>query len=164
MDNFEKVVEKDSKFPIGWSNKVVVLVNSNHIEEAERIIDIAYTLFPKDAYVLNKKGVVLLFKGKPKEALKYFDKASRLRFNDEFLLNSARAQLKLNHFKEAKEISEKLLRYDNEDSEAWEIKGVALRGLHQVAMASICFRNAEKYKEKPISLLENGEDPINHAP
>lgn len=164
MDSFEKVVEKDSKYPIGWSNKVVVLVNSNHIEEAERIINIAYTLFPKDPYVLNKKGVVLLFKGKTKEALKYFDKASKLRFHDEFLLNRARAQLKLNHFKEANETAENLLKYDNENSEAWEIKGFALRSLHQLARASICFQNAEKYKEKPISLLENDGENINYAP
>lgn len=164
MDSFEKVVQKDTKFSLGWSNKAVVLLNSNKIKEAEQIIDIAYILFPKDPYILNKKGVILLFKGKPKEASKYFDKATRLRFNDEFFLNKARAQLQQNHFKEAKEISEKLLRYDNENSEAWEIKGFALRGLHQLAMASICFRNAEKYKEKPISLLENGGDQINHAP
>lgn len=155
MDSFEKVVQKDNKFSLGWSNKAVVLLSSNQIEEAEQIIDVAYTLFPKDPFVLNKKGVILLYKGKPKEASKYFDKASRLRFKDEFLLNKARAQLQQNHFKEAKEIGEKLLRYDNENSETWEIKGLALKGLHQLARASICFQNAEIYKEKPISLLEN---------
>lgn len=141
----------------------MVLINSNQIEEAEKIIDIAYILFPKDPYILNKKGVVLLVKGKPKEALKYFDKASRLRFKDEFLINKARAQVRQNHFKEANEIIEKLLKYDYENSEAWEIKGSALKGLHQLARASICFQNVEKYKDKPISLLENGYE-INHAP
>ncbi len=155
MDSFEKVVQKDNKFSLGWSNKAVVLISSNQIEEAEKTIDIAYTLFPKDPYILNKKGVILLFKGKPKEASKYFDKASRLRFKDEFLLNKARAQLQQNHFKEAKDIAEKLMRYDDKKSETWEIKGLALKGLHQLARASICFQNAEKYKEKPNSLLED---------
>lgn len=156
MDWFEKVIEKNNKYPIGWSNKAVVLINSNQIENAEKIIDVAYTLFPKNLHVLNKKGVVLLIKRKPKEALKYFDRALRLLFDEEFLLNKSRSQLEQNHYKEAKETAEKLLRYNPEKSEAWAIKGLALRGLHQLAMASICFEKAEKYKEKPISLLENG--------
>lgn len=156
MDWFEKVIEKDNKFPLGWSNKVVILVNTNQIEEAEKIINFAYTLFPKNPYVLNKKGVVLRVKGKPKEALKYFNKALRFRFDEEFLLQEAWAHLEQNHSKEAKETAEKLLKYNPERSEAWMIKGLALKNLHQIAMASICFQNAEKYKEKPISLLEDG--------
>ena len=155
MDWFEKVIDKNDKYPLGWANKVVVLLNTNQIKEAEKTINFAYALFPKNPYVLNKKGVILLTKGKPGEALKYFNKALKLRFSEEFLLQKARAQLKQNHYKEVKETAEKLLKYNPEKSEAWEVKGLALKNLHQLTMASHCFDNAERFREKPISLLEN---------
>lgn len=155
LECFEDVTKKDNKYPLGWSNKVVVFVNSGKIEEAEKIIDIAYAMFPKNPYILNKKGVVLTCKRNPKEALKYFDKALKLFFQEEFLLNKAQAQLNLRQWVQAKETAERLLKYNPEKSEAWAIKGKALRPLHQITMAQICFQNAEKFREKPISLLED---------
>ncbi len=62
-----------------------MLIILNKIEDAETIIDEAYGLFPKDPYVLNKKGVVLLSYNKPSAAQKYFVKALKLRFEEEFL-------------------------------------------------------------------------------
>ena len=91
----------------------------------------------------------------PKEALKYFDKALKLFFQEEFLLNKAQAQLNLRQWVQAKETTERLLNYNPEKSEAWAIKGNALRPLHQITMTQICFQNAEKFREKPISLLED---------
>lgn len=155
MNCFEQVIEKDNKYPLGWSNKAVVLLNSNQVEDAEKIIDTAYIMFPKSPYVLNKKGVVLHVKMKPKDAITYFNRALRLRFEEEFLLNRAQAQLELNHFKEAKKDAEALLKYNPKKSEAWAIKGWALKKLHQPTKASICFKKAEEYEEKPISLLES---------
>jgi len=152
---FEKTVEKNNKFPVGFSNKAVVNLKLREIDEAEKIIDYAYTLFPKHPQVLCKKGVVLLNRKKPKEASKYFDKALRIWFDEEFLLNKALSELNQRHNKEAKETAEKLLKYNPEESQAWVIKGQALRRLHQPAMASICFKNAEKYKKRPTSLLED---------
>lgn len=153
LECFEKATQQDSKYPLGWSNKVAVYINSGHKDEAERIIDIAYTLFPRNANVINKKGVVLLCREKPKRALKYFDKALRLWYREEFLLNKSKAHLELRHWKEAKEDTERLLKYNPKNSEAWAVKGKALRHLRQPG-AKICLANAEKYKEKPISLLE----------
>ncbi len=153
LEWFEKVIQINNKYPIGWSNKVVVFLNSGKLEEAEKIINIAYTLFPKNPHVLNKKGVTLISKN-PKEALKYFERALSLRFDEEFLLNKTQTQLILSHWKEAKESSEKLLGYNKEKSGAWNFKGIALKKLHQTALANSCFKNAEKYKEKPISLLD----------
>ncbi|PKP60244.1 MAG: hypothetical protein CVT89_00215 [Candidatus Altiarchaeales archaeon HGW-Altiarchaeales-2] len=160
LECFENVIQEDNKYPIGWSNKVVVFVNSGNIDEAEKIIDIAYTMFPKDPHVLNKKGLVLLCKTnhRSKDALKYFDKALKLLFQEEFLLNKAQAQLNLRQWIQAKETAEILLKYNPEKSEGWTIKGHALRQLHQITMADICFKNAEKFKEKPISLLEDIKD------
>ena len=152
-DCFEKAVQKDDKYSVGWSNKIVVLLNSGQIDEAEKIIDVAYSIFPKDAYILNKKGAVLINKGKPREALKYLDKALKLWFKEEFLLNRAQAQLILNHWEEAKQDAVDLLNYNPEKSEAWEIKGKALKHLRRPGVKS-CVENAEKFKEKPISLLE----------
>lgn len=153
LEWFEKVIQTNDKYPVGWSNKAVIFLHSGKLEEAEKIINFAYTLFPKNPYVLNKKGVILSGKT-PKEALKYFDRALGLRFDEEFLLNKALAHLRLKHWKETKEVTEILLRYNGEKSDAWGIKGTVLRHLHQPSMAKICFKNAERFKEKPISLLE----------
>lgn len=157
LDCFEDVITKNDKHPLGWSNKVVVFINTGKIDEAEKIINIAYTNFPKNPYILNKKGVVLLNKRNPREALKYFDKASQLFFQEEFLLNKGQAHLSLTHWEQAKKTAEQLLKYNPEKSEAWRIKGAALKKLHQSTLANICFKNSEKFIEKPISLLEDDE-------
>jgi tetratricopeptide (TPR) repeat protein len=154
IEYFEKVIEKNDKYPLGWSNKVATLINFQKLNEAEEIIDLAYALFPRNPYVINKKGVVLLINSKPKEAQKYFEKALKLMFDEEFLYNKAQSQLEQNHFKEAIETADKLLKYNPEKSECWIIKGIALRGLHQIKKSSTCMRKAEKYMRKPISLLE----------
>lgn len=155
LECFDEVTKKDNKYPLGWSNEVVVFVNSGRIDEAEKIIDIAYSILPKNPFIIDKKGLILLSKKNPKEALKFFDKALRLQFREEFLLNKAKAQLGTNHWDQAEKTSERLLKYNPESSEAWMIKGTALKMLHQLTKANICFKNAEKFREKPISLLED---------
>ena len=155
LECFEKLIKKNREWPLAWSNKTVVLINTFRLEEAEKIIDFAYSLFPKNPQILNKKGVLLLAKKQPKKALKYFQMALNLFYQEEFLLNKAWAQLKLRQWSQAKDTCDKLLKYNPEKSEAWEIKGHALRHLHQITMSKICFNNAEKFKEKPISLLED---------
>jgi len=70
-------------------------------------------------------------------------------------VQKAKAQVNLRQWVQAKETAERLLKYNPEKSEVWTIKGQALRSLHQMTMAQICFQNAEKFIEKPISLLED---------
>ncbi|VVB59857.1 Beta-barrel assembly-enhancing protease [uncultured archaeon] len=153
LECFEKVVMRDNRFPLGLSNKTAVLIRYGLIDDAEKIADEAYTLLPKNAHVLNRKGAILHIRGKPKEALKYFDKALRLWSKEDFLLNRAQAQLDLNHWEEAKNDAMALLNYNPKRSEAWAIKGEALKHLRKPGVKT-CFENAEKFKEKPISLLE----------
>lgn len=152
LEWFDKVVQTNEKYPVGLSNKTVVFLNSGRFDEAEETINYAYVLFPRNPYVINKKGVTILAKS-PREAIKYFEKALRYLFSEEFLLNKGITQLELHHWKEAKECAELLLRYNPEHSEAWKVKGTAVQKLRQ-PLANKCFENAEKYKEKPISLLE----------
>ena len=130
-------------------------MNSGKLDEAEEIIEAAYSILPKNPFIIDKKGLILLSKKNPKEALKYFTKALKLLFREEFLANIAKAQMGLRHWDQALETSERLLKYNPESSEAWKIKGKALKNLHQQMKANICFQNAEKFKEKPISLLED---------
>jgi tetratricopeptide (TPR) repeat protein len=153
LEWFEKVIKTDNAYPLGWSNKAAVYIGLGNVEEAKKIIDDAAYLFPKDPYILNKMGNILLGNN-PKEAVKYFDKALNLKFDENFLLNKAQAQINLSQWKEAKENAERVLKFNSEKSDAWLVKGQALRRLHQPAKAEICFKNAEKYKEKAISLLE----------
>lgn len=154
LESFEKVIQINDRYPVGLSNKAVVFLNSGRFEEAEAMINIAYALFPKNPYVLSKKGVTLIIKN-PKEALKYFDRALRLRFDEEFLLDKAKAQIELRHWNDAKISVEKVLKYDSEWGEAWHIKGIVLTNLREPTKAKKCFENAKKYEEKPISLLED---------
>lgn len=154
LEYFDKVIDENKEYPLGWSNKTVVLINTLRLDEAEKIIDFAYSLFPKHPHILNKKGVLLLNQKQPKKALKYFNMALRSYYQGEFLLNKAEAQLALRQWSQAKETCDKLIKYNPEKSEAWAIKGSALRRLHQITMSKICFNNAKKFKEKPISLLE----------
>ena len=103
---------------------------------------------------MDEKGGLLLAQKKPKKALKYFEMALHLFYNENFLLHLARAQSKLKQWSKAKEACERLLRYNPEKSEAWAIKGEALKHLHQISLSRTCSKNAEKFVEKPKSLLE----------
>ncbi|MBU3912950.1 MAG: DUF3808 domain-containing protein [Nanoarchaeota archaeon] len=152
---FNEVINKNKKFPLGWSNKAVILINSKKPEESEAIINEAYSLFPKNAHVLNKRGLIFLIKGKFNEAIKYFDKSLRLQFQEETLLNKAKAQMGLNHWKEAIASIDGVLKNNSEKGEAWWLKGQSLRKIHEPKRAEHCFKKAEELKEKAISLLED---------
>ena len=89
-----------------------------------------------------------------KTALKYFKKALRYHFLDKVLINKARALLQLRKHKETIETADKILRYDIKNSDAWNLKGEALKKLHEIARAGQCFKKAEEHKKVPRSLLE----------
>jgi len=151
---FEKAISKDKNYPLGWSNKAVCLLNSGLLTDAEDIIDKAIKTFPTNPYILREKGRILLEKDDPKNALKYFDKALRYHCLDKVLLGKAQALLRLRKHKETVRITDNILRYNIKNSEAWYLKGGALRKLHQMAKAGQCFKKAEEYKKIPRSLLE----------
>jgi tetratricopeptide (TPR) repeat protein len=154
LECFEKTTSLEQKYAIGYSNKSIVMLNLGSISDAEKVIDIAYAMFPKNPQVLCKKGIILLSQKKPKEAEKYFINALRLWFDEEFLVNKAGAELDQRHYKESIITCEKLIKYNPEEAQAWTIKGLALRALHQPNKASLCFKKAKKWEKKPISLLE----------
>lgn len=70
------------------------------------------------------------------------------------LINKAEAQLELHKNREAKESTDRILKHDAKNSDAWRLKGNALRKLHQTKMADKCFEKAEQFKKVPRSLLE----------
>ena len=153
-DWFDKTINKDENYAIGWSNKLVCLINSGFLTDAERIINLTVEMFPTNSYILNEKGRIYLEKGDYKNALKYFNKALKYDYIIKILINKAGTLLQLHKNKETIETSDKILKYDEENSEAWHLKGKALRRLHQITKAKKCFEKAEEYKKVPISLLE----------
>lgn len=151
---FEKAISKDKNYPLGWSNKIVCLIRSGLLTDAEGIIDTVVDMFPTNSYILNEKGSFLLEKRDPKKALKYFNKALRYNFLDKALINKASVLLLFRKHKEAIETTDKILRYDTKNSDAWDLKGKALKRLHELTKADHCFKKAEEYKKVPRSLLE----------
>lgn len=151
---FDKAVSKDKNYPLGWANKIVCLINSGLLTDAEGIVDNVIDMFPTNSYILHEKGRIFLNKDDPKNALKYFNRALRYHFLDKALINKARALLRLRKHKEAIETTDKILRYDTKNSDAWRLKGEALKRLHELTKAGHCFKKAEEYKKEPRSLLE----------
>ena len=151
---FEKAISKDKNYPLGWSNKIVCLIRSGLLTDAEGIIDTVVDMFPTNSYILNEKGSFLLEKRDPKKALKYFNKALRYDFLDKALINKASVFLLFRKHKEAIETTDKILRYNKKNSDAWALKGKALKRLHQITRAGQCFKKAGEYKKVPRSLLE----------
>lgn len=154
LECFEKVIEKDENFPLGWSNKTVVLMNTSKLFDAEKIIEQAYAMFPNSPDVLNKKGVLMLNKGEPKKALKYFNSALKKNYKGEFLFNRAHAQLLLKQYPKSLEDLERLLHNEPENSFAWEMKGDCLKKLRKPLWQK-AYQNAKDFEKKPISLLED---------
>jgi len=153
LEAFEQLIQKNSNFALGWSNKTAMLVKIGNLLEAEKIIDEAYSLFPDVSEVLNKKGVLLLNQKQERKAIKYFDSALKKLYRGEYLLNRAKANLKIGQQERTLRDLERLLSYEKENSEAWGLKGVILRRLRRPFWQQ-AFQNAEKFKETPISLLE----------
>jgi len=151
---FEKTISKDKNYPLGWSNKIICLISSGLLTDAEAIIDAVVDMFPTNSYILNEKGRFLLEKRDPKKALKYFNKALRYDFLDKALINKASVFLLFRKHKEAIETTDKILRYNKKNSDAWALKGKALKRLHQITRAGQCFKKAGEYKKVPRSLLE----------
>lgn len=154
VEYFGNAVSKDKDFPLGWSNKIVCLIRSGLLTDAEDLIDTAADIFPTNSYILNEKGHLLLKKGDLKNALKYFNKALKYDFLDKALVNKARTLFLLHKHKETIETTDKILKYDMANSDAWRLKGDALKKLHQITRAKRCFEKAEEYKKEPRSLLE----------
>lgn len=153
---FEKTIASDDKYALGWSNKTVILMNSGHLSEAEEIIDLAYALFPRHPYVLSKKGATLLAKGKPREALNYFEKALKRYYREEFLIDRALALLGVHHWQEAIKDAQKILRYNPKSSDSYKILAEAHRHLREAMRSRQFAKKAKLFEKKPISLLEDG--------
>jgi tetratricopeptide (TPR) repeat protein len=154
VEYFEKVVSKDKDFPLGWSNKIVCLIRSGLLTDAEDLIDTVANIFPTNSHILNEKGILLLEKRDLKKALKYFNKALKYDFLDKALINKARTLFLLHKHEETIKTTDKILKYDMTNSDAWRLKGDALKKLHQITRAKRCFEKAEEYKKEPRSLLE----------
>ena len=68
-DWFDKTINKDENYAIGWSNKLVCLINSGFLTDAERIINLTVEMFPTNSYILNEKGRIYLEKGDYKKLI-----------------------------------------------------------------------------------------------
>ena len=154
VEYFENAVSKDKDFPLGWSNKIVCLIGRSLLTDAEDLIDTATNIFPTNSHILNEKGHLLLEKRDLKNALKYFNKALKYDFLDKALVNKARTLFLLHKHKETIETTDKILKYDMTNSDAWRLKGNALKKLHETTKAKRCFEKAEEHKKEPRSLLE----------
>ena len=152
LESFDKLIEKNKDYPLGWSNKTVVLMNSSKNDDAKKIIEFAYSLFPNSPDILNKKGVFLLNNKEPKKAIKYFNSALKKFYRGEFLLNRAKANYSINHYTEALKDSERLLSNEPKNSFGWVLKGECLKKLRKPFWRK-CFENAKKFEKKYISLL-----------
>ena len=49
-DWFDKTINKDENYAIGWSNKLVCLINSGFLTDAERIINLTVQAVPKSTF------------------------------------------------------------------------------------------------------------------
>lgn len=153
LESFDKVIKANKDYPLGWSNKTVVLMNASKNDEARKIIEFAYPLFPKSPDILNSKGVFLLNNKESKKAIKYFNSALKKFYKGEFLLNRAKASFHINHYTEALKDAERLLNNEPKNSFAWGLKGECLKKLRKPFWQK-CFENAKKFEKKHISLLE----------
>lgn len=157
LESFEKVIQKEENYPLGWSNKTVILMNTLRLRDADEILEQAYSRFPSSPEIINKKGELLLRKKEPRKAIKYFDSALKKFYRGEFILNRATASFQLNHYPEALKDIERLLKNEPKNSRAWAVKSECLKRLRKPFWKE-ALENAQKFQEKPISLLEESKE------
>jgi tetratricopeptide (TPR) repeat protein len=155
MECFQMAIDKDKDYALGWSNKIVCLINSNQIEDAEKIMNFIFNIFQLNSYILREKGHIFMNKGDPKKALRFFDKSIKIMSSRDVLIDKCYALFELNKYKEVIQIADNnLLNHDSRDSDAWHLKGIALKKLHQNSRAELCFEKEKEFKKIPKSLLE----------
>jgi tetratricopeptide (TPR) repeat protein len=157
IECFENVIEKDKngKYPIGWANKVVCMVNNGQLDEADDLLNEIHDFYPTSPSILNGKGLSLIRKGNKKnikKSIKFFDRSLKYEPSAEVVINKAQAYLLLHQndrvVKTINSIS------NNQNALAWEIKGYAFERLHQLNKSKECFKKSKEYNTEPKSLLE----------
>lgn len=156
MECFEEAIEgKEGEFPLGWANKVVCMTNSGQLDDADALVEDIFRRYPTDPNILNEKGLIFLRKGKTKDlkkALKFFNRSIRYEPSVEVLINKARTLYGLHQYDKVVRTINSIP--NNQNPNAWQIKGHALQRLHQIKMSKDCFDKVMKYKQEPRSLLE----------
>ncbi|MCK5629483.1 MAG: hypothetical protein KAI26_02605, partial [Nanoarchaeota archaeon] len=151
---FEKTIELDKNFALGWSNKSICMQNKGEVDEAERFLEDIFKLFPLNSFVLKNKGLIALRKEDPKGALKFFNKSLKYNYDIPTLINKADSLLQLSKHKEVLDVTKKILDIDDHEPPAWKLRGLALRKLHQPTKAEVCFNNEKKYVKQIKSTLK----------
>lgn len=156
MECFEEAIAgKEGEFPLGWANKVVCMTNNGELDDADVLIENILKRYPTNPQILNEKGMTFLRKGKPKnlrKALRFFNRSIRYEPSVLVFINKAHALYGLHQYeKVVKTIN---LIHNNQNPDAWNIKGHALERLHQIKKSKDCFEKANEYTQEPRSLLE----------
>lgn len=154
LEWFEKTIDRNNKYPFGWANKIVCLINNDSISIAEEILKSVIDEFPDDPYLLKERGRILMKKNEPKNALKYFNKSLKKNYMKQTVINKCWALYSLKKHNQVIDLTNNILKYDNEYSEAWHLKSLALRRTHQGIKADYCLQKANEYAKIPRSLLE----------
>lgn len=155
LDQFQTVAKTDKKFNIGWTNQAVIYINQGNLQKAKEVLEEAKSILPEFPHYWNKLGVCYLFEKIPKQALKCFEHALKMTYDEEFLINQLRALLELRQYDQIIKITDKPIIKDSTNSDVWGIRGEAFRKLRLDSRAKQCFEKAQQYYKQPISLLED---------
>lgn len=156
MECFDMAIEsKSGEFPIGWANIIICMRNNGQLAEAEDLINDISKKYPTHPDILNEKGMSYFRSGTKKEykkALKIFNRSLKYEPSVKVIINKARTLFELHQYdKVVKTIN---LIPNNQNPDAWELKGFALQKLHQIKQSRICFEKMAQYNLEPKSLLE----------
>jgi tetratricopeptide (TPR) repeat protein len=152
---FDEAVAKNNNYSVGWSNKIVCLINSNLTKDAEEIINQIVDIFPNDPHLLREQGRFFMAKNDYKKAIGYFNRSLKNNFNKNVAINKCWALYKLHKYDEIIRIIDgKILKYDYTNLDAWNLKGETLKKLHQIVKANYCFKKSKENTIFPRSLLE----------
>jgi len=78
-----------------------------------------------------------------------------LRRKEEFLLDRARAYLETRQWKKAIDDVDSILRFNQKNSDAWKVKAIASKQLHEPSKAKLYDKKAKECQKQPRSLLED---------
>lgn len=157
LKQFDVALDMDEKFSIGWSNKAVIYLNMGKTDQAKDILNTISEILPLFPQYWNKLGVCYSKEKKHKEALKCFDRALKMVYDEEFIANKLLSLYKLRKYDDIINVSERAVKDQTIDPQIWGLRGKAFRKKRLDSKADKCFKNAEKYRRDPISLLD---DPV----
>jgi tetratricopeptide (TPR) repeat protein len=152
---FGEAIKINPEYLLAISNQIICFLNSNQLDNAEKLVNVALIKSCKDPYLIEQKAKIEMRKGENKIALKIIDRSLKITINEKFLLTKAQILFNLKKYDKAINICKEILKNDDSNPEPMKLIADSLEKTRNPHLAKKWREKAKLNEIKPRSLLED---------